>query len=392
MTAQTRFYFDHNASAPLVPEARAALVSALTAGNPSSVHREGRGVRALVEDAREAIAGLVHAAPDGVVFTSGASEAANAALVPLWHRDGMPVAISRLAVLETDHPCTQEGGRFEPAAITRLPVDRDGRLLPEALTRWLEAAGGQTSMLAITLANNESGVIQPIEPIRAALAGRDVVFVADAVQAAGRRPLDIAALGADAVILSGHKIGAVMGVGALVLRDAAFAPLPLVRGGGQERRHRAGTEAVPAIASFAAAARLAARRSKGEIERLRSLRARLESALEARGAVIIGSGAERLANTIFVTAPGLRAETAQIALDLKGFAVSAGSACASGKVASSPVLAAHARAGLPIDPSLGAVRISFGFETTEAEIDAMEAAIAPLIERAAASQAVLHDA
>lgn len=378
---KSRLYFDYNASAPLLPEAREALIAALECGNPSSVHAEGRGARARIEEARRNVGALVGASPEQVVFTSGASEAANAVLTPHWQKGDDTVRIERLAVLETDHPCFAEGGRFSPGAITRLPVDRDGRLRLEALLRWLDESKGP-AMLAVTFANNESGVVQPIAPIRQALAGRDVLFVADVVQAAGRMPLDIHELGADAVILSGHKIGAAIGVGAMVLRDVSVAPTPLVRGGGQERRHRAGTEALPAIASFGAAACVALVRSSEEVARTRALRMRLEERLEAAGGTVIGKGAERLANTVFVSAPGLRAETAHIALDLQGFAVSAGSACASGKAAAGPVLRAHARAGLPVDPANGAVRISFAFEATEAEIDAIAFAITALVERA----------
>lgn len=389
MNANIRHYLDHNASAPLLPEARAAMLDAITVtGNASSVHREGRRARAIVEEARRDIAALVGATAEGVVFTSGASEAATAVLSPLWRRDGQPVEVARLAVAETDHPCLQEGGRFGSARVERLAVDRNGYIRADVLERWLEGGRGVTSILAITLANNESGVVQPMAPIRAAIDGHDVVFVVDAVQAVGRLPVDLASLGADALILSGHKIGALMGIGALVLRDPEFCPAPLIVGGGQERRHRAGTEGVPAIASFGAAARVAAARSTQDIRRLSGLRARLEERLRAAGGVVIvGEGVERLPNTVLVAAPGLRAETAQIALDLQGVAVSAGSACASGKVGASPVLAAHARAGLDIDPAAGGVRVSFGYETGEDAIDAVAEALGALIRRAAPAEA-----
>lgn len=384
MGGTRRLYFDHNASAPLLPQARDAMLEALTeAGNPSSVHREGRRARGIVEDARRSVAELVGAPPEGVIFTSGASEAANAALSPMWQRGGETLSVSRMAVVETDHPCFREGGRLGADRVTKLPVDRHGHLVVDALRAWLHEPTEDTPLLAITLANNESGVIQPIAPIRKALAGRDVLFLVDAVQAAGRMPLDIAALGADAVLLSGHKIGAAIGVGALVLADPFTCPSPLIVGGGQERRHRAGTEAVPAIASFGAAARIASARTGEEVGRLLALRERLEERLAGVGATIVGAGVARLPNTVFFAAPGLRTETAQIALDLKGFAVSGGSACASGKVAASPVLAAHHRAGLPVDLEGGAIRVSFGYETAEDEVDAIADALCELVERAA---------
>ena len=384
MDATRRHYFDHNASAPLLPQAREAMLQALAeAGNPSSVHREGRRARAIVEDARRSVAALAGASPEGVIFTSGASEAANAALSPLWQRGEETLRVSRMAVVETDHPCFREGGRLGADRVTKLSVDRDGHLVVDALRAWLHEPTEDTPLLAITLANNESGVIQPIAPIREALAGRDVLFLVDAVQAAGRMPLDIAALGADALLLSGHKIGAAIGVGALVLADPFTCPAPLIVGGGQERRHRAGTEAVPAIASFGAAALVAASRSEADALRLRSMRARLEARLSRSGAIVVGLSAERLPNTVFFAAPGLRTETAQIALDLKGFAVSGGSACASGKVAASPVLAAHHRAGLPVDLEGGAIRVSFGYETAEDEVDAIADALCEIVERAA---------
>lgn len=385
MMGTRRHYFDHNASAPLLPEARDAMLDALDeAGNPSSVHAEGRRARARVEDARRSVAALAGGSTEGVIFTSGASEAANAALSPVWLRGADTVRVGRMAVVETDHPCTREGGRLGADRVTRLPVDRNGLLIVETLREWLDRPGEGTPLVAITLANNESGVVQPVGPILEVLKGRDALFVVDAVQAGGRMPLDVAALGADALLLSGHKIGAAIGVGALVLADPETCPAPLVVGGGQERKHRAGTEAVPAIASFGAAATIAAARSEADRARLLVLRDRLEHRLHAAGdLVVIGEGATRLPNTVFLSAPGLRSETAQIALDLKGFAVSGGSACASGKVAASPVLAAHARAGLPLDLNDGAIRVSFGYETLEAEIDAIADALAELIGRAA---------
>lgn len=386
---QRRTYLDYNASAPLLAEARAALVDALSLeGNPSSVHAEGRRARQVVEAARRVVADLVGGAAENVVFTSGASEAASTCLVPTWISQGRELSVGRLAVLDTDHPSVRDGGRFDPTCMTRLAVDRDGVIDLRALTAWLDALpANEHAMLALTLANSETGVLQPIEAIAEAISGRKLVLVVDAVQAAGRYPLEIGSLNADAVILSGHKIGAAKGIGAFVLRDTGMQPMPLVTGGGQEKRRRAGTEAVPAIASFGAAARVAAVRSR-EPERLLALRDRLERGLAALGAGfrIAGGSAPRLPNTAMVACDGFRAETAQIALDLAGFAVSAGSACSSGKVGPSHVLAAMHRAGAELDPNHGAIRISFGYETTADEIDAVVAELGRLARRAGGSE------
>ena len=370
-----RIYLDHNASAPLLPEAREAAVAALALANPSSTHREGRAARAACEAARLAVARLVGGdgdvvPPENVIFTSGATEAAAQLLSPRWLVGGETVDIFRLAVIETDHPATREGGSFAPAAITRLPVDRDGVVDLRALAEWASASEAP-GLLALSWANSETGVIQPLAAIRDAIAGRPVRLVLDAAQRAGRLPVDLAATGADAVILSGHKMGALKGVGAIVLASLSTRPFALLRGGGQERGMRAGTEALPAIASFGAAAEVARRRLGGSQSPLHDRRAWLEQQVSSRlpGAAILGRDAERLPNTAAIVHPGVKAETAQIALDLAGVAVSAGSACSSGKVGPSHVVAALADAGLPIDPGLGAIRVSFGFEPEKSALE-----------------------
>ncbi|MBO0902059.1 cysteine desulfurase family protein [Jiella sonneratiae] len=372
-----RIYLDHNATAPLLDEARDAAMAALDLANPSSTHREGRAARAAVEAARAGVARLVGGAEgnvpaENVVFTSGATEAATQLLSPRWLLGGQAATIGALAVLETDHPATREGGRFDPAFLTRLPVDRHGVVDEGALAAWAERAGaGGTAMLALSWANSETGVLQPLEAIRAILdarrgAGR-ILLVLDAAQVAGRLAVDLVATGADALILSGHKMGAAKGVGAIALKDVSTRPFALLRGGGQERGMRAGTEALPAIASFGAAAAALAPDVAVRCDRLAAMRRGLEAALTARlpQALILGGAAERLPNTVAVAHPGVKAETAQIALDLAGIAVSAGSACASGKVGPSHVVAAMAGAGLAVDPGLGAIRVSFGAETKE---------------------------
>lgn len=384
-----RIYLDYNATAPLLPEARAALIDALDrSGNPSSVHAEGRRARAIVEDARRKVAALVGAAPEAVVFTSGATEAAATCLSPDWIEGGSEIPLGRLAVVETDHPCLRSGGRFAPRAVTRLPVDAEGRLRPEALGDWLSLAGETApGMLALTLANSETGVLQDLANVSRALAA-DAVVVVDAVQALGRLPLDITELGCHALILSGHKIGAASGVGAYVLGDPRLTPSPLLTGGGQEKGRRSGTEAVAAIASFGAAAEVARERlTSGAAARLLALRRRLEERVADLGEVlVVAAAAGRLPNTVMLAIAGMRAETAQIALDLAGFAVSAGSACASGKVGASHVLEAMREAGAPVDPSTGAIRVSFGYETVIGDIDAFAEAFRVLLRRSATRQ------
>lgn len=382
-SSRQRIYLDHNASAPLVPEARDAIISALSdTGNPSSVHAEGRRSRLLIEGARRDLAELVGGAPSGVVFTSGASEAATTCLSPVWIEQGREVQIERLAVLDTDHPCIRDGGRFVPSHVTRLRVDGQGRLLIEDLKSWLANRSGVRGLLALTLANSETGVVQDLAAIRDTIGDSPVLLVIDAVQMAGRMPLDVQALGADALIVSGHKIGAAKGVGAYVLRDEHRSPLPLLKGGAQERRQRAGTEAVALIAGFGAAARLAISRSFEDRRALRVRREALERGLlrADENVVILGLEAERLPNTVSFYSPDRSAETAQIALDLAGLAVSAGSACTSGKVGASHVLRAMEEGGLPIASEMGAIRISIGYETTDNDIEMFVAAFARHVE------------
>lgn len=365
---ETRLYLDHNASAPLLAEARDAIVAALgVEGNASSVHMEGRAAKALLARARGDVAALVGAEPDGVVFTSGATEAASTCLTPLWAKDGRDAHVSRLAVLDTDHPCIREGGRFAPDGVTRLPVTADGVVRLDALDAWLAAGPG---VVAFCGANSETGVLQPAREIVQRCREAGAIVICDAVQMAGRVALDIRALGADVLILSAHKLGGPRGIGAFVLGSTALRPAPLLTGGAQETRQRAGTEATALIAGFGAAARLAAN-VEADGARLRTLRDRLEGGILAlsREFQILGVGAERLPQTAMFHHLALRAETAQIAMDLAGIAISAGSACSSGKVGGSTVLEAMARGGAPVDPAMGALRVSFGRETDEAAVD-----------------------
>lgn len=364
MTRQ-RAYLDYNATAPLLPEAREAMVAALDMhGNPSSVHAEGRAARELVSKARANIARLCGAQPAHVIFTSGATEAASHVLTPDFRMGRAPVRLESLLIGATEHPCVLAGGRFAADAVEMLAVDPNGVIDADALRSALGARAGGQFMLALQLANNETGVIQPIREIADIVHEAGGVMVVDAVQAAGRLPIDMEALGADFLFISAHKIGGPKGVGALVSRGETFMPAPLVIGGGQEKGHRAGTENLAGIAGFAAAAE-AAIDGLSAMPDLAARRDELEAWMRrtAPDVIIHGARAERLANTSYVSLPGLKAETAQIAFDMEGIAVSSGSACSSGKVGASHVLKS-----MGADADLGAVRISLGAATTVEDI------------------------
>lgn len=366
-----RAYLDWNASAPLRLEARAAMMAALDqVGNPSSVHHEGRTARHLVEQARERVAALVGAEPRNVVFTSGGTEANMMALSPALETPENRAGFDRLMISAVEHASVRVGGSFASSEIEEIPATGDGMVDIGALERRLaelQRQGARPPLVSIMAANNETGVIQPVEAAAAVVHGAGSVLHVDAVQAVGRIPFDISGSGADVLTVSAHKLGGPQGVGALIKRSAALhLAKPLLRGGGQERGTRAGTENVAGIAGFGAAAASAMATMAADGERMRSLRDRLEAGLAGGPTVVFGRHAERLPNTSLFAAPGLRAETALINLDLDGFAVSSGSACSSGKVAASHVLAAM---GVPENLSSGAIRLSIGPATSENEID-----------------------
>lgn len=353
-----RAYLDHNATTPLSPGARAAVVAALDLlGNPSSVHGFGRAARKLVEDARERVAALAGAAPAQVVFTSGGTEANNQALAGAGRR--------RLLVSSIEHDSVLQAAEGGPQAAERIPVRPDGVADLAALQRLLRT-DGEPALVSVMLVNNETGVIQPVAEAARIAHAAGALFHCDAVQAAGRLPIDMNDLGVDLLSLSAHKIGGPKGVGALIVRDG-LAVAPLLRGGGQEHRRRAGTENVPGIAGFgrAAAEALAGLPEAGRLAELRDdIEARLRAA--APGVALHGAGAPRVANTSCVSMPGVPAEIQLMALDLAGVAASAGSACSSGKVRPSHVLAAM---GVPDALASAALRVSLGRETTRAEAD-----------------------
>jgi cysteine desulfurase len=345
-------YLDWNATAPLRPEVRAAVAEAMDRwGNPSSVHRRGRAARHTIERAREAVAALLgNTDPSGVIFVSGGTEANHLALLGTCRE--------RVLVSAVEHDSVRS---VVPAAEI-IPVDPDGLVALDALDRLL-ATDPRPALVSVMYANNETGVVQPVADIAALTRRHGALFHCDAVQAAGKVALDAGSIGADLVTLSAHKIGGPPGVGALLVTgDTELAPL--LRGGGQERRRRAGTENLPGIAGFAAAAAAA---EAWVYHRVGALRDGLETEITAIApeAVVLGAAAPRLPNTSAIAMPGVAAETQVVALDLDGVMVSAGAACSSGKVGPSHVLAA-----MRVDPEIAAstIRVSLGWSTSEAEI------------------------
>ena len=368
MTGNT--YLDYNATAPIRPEVSQAVTEALSAtGNASSVHAFGRGQRARIEAAREAVAALARAPEAGVVFTAGGSEANNLALRGCGRR--------RLLVSAGEHESVLRAR--DDAEL--IPLDSDGRLRLDRLEAIL-AEPGPPALVSVMLANNETGVIQPVAEAAALAHAGGALLHCDAVQAAGRLPLDMSALGADLLSLSAHKLGGPQGVGALLLAEGLEIDA-LIRGGGQERRRRAGTENVAGIAGFGVAARLARDDLTG-VDRLAALRDDLEARARSLfpGLIVAGEGVPRLPNTSCLAIPDCAAETLVIALDLAGVAVSAGSACSSGKVETSHVLRAM---GLPDAVAGAAIRVSLGWASQAGDIglflDALAAHTARVRER-----------
>ena len=358
-------YLDHNATTPIRPEAAAALAAALAeGGNPSSVHGPGRAARRTVENARHHVAALVNARPTQVIFTASGTEANNQALRATGCASVLVTAIEHDSVLKAR----------PDAAI--VPVRPDGIVDLAALAALL-AEGKAPALVSVMLANNETGVIQPVAEVAGLCARHGALLHCDAVQAAGRIPIDMGALGVDYLTLSSHKIGGAPGAGALIARDGT--PLePLIRGGGQERGMRAGTENTLAIAAFGAAAQLA----REPLTHLAALRDDMEARLlaAAPGARIFGKGSPRLPNTTQFSMPGVPSETQVIALDLDGVAVSAGAACSSGRVEPARVLLAM---GVDEATASSAIRISLGWTTTAADVDRLVASWCALYRRAA---------
>ena len=373
MRDQPRTYFDYNASAPLLDHAREVMVGALADyGNPSSVHFEGREARRTIEIARQQLAELIGANPANVIFSSGATESAMHALSPVLRAGGRELALSKLYVSATEHPCVLGGGRFSQDQISILGVQENGRLDLDSLENALSSHdfGEGYPMVAVQLANNETGVVQPVEKIAETVHSHDGILVVDAVQACGKMQFTIGDTGADLLILSSHKIGGPKGAGALLLANGNLSPQPLITGGGQENYHRGGTENVAAIAGFGAACEWHGQNLTKNIKKY-ALRDSIEAGIstisleagnEVSQPVFFGKSEIRLGNTSCFAVPGVKAETALVALDLEGISVSTGSACSSGKVKKSHVLDAM---GVEPQEIAGALRISVGWDSNE---------------------------
>lgn len=366
----SRIFLDHNAGAPVLPPAlEAAMAAARAGGNASSVHTEGRAQRARIEAARRAVADLAGASPQGVVFTSGGTEANVFALSPSMREKGHEIRLDRLLIGASEHPSVRAGGRFSADRIETIAVDGEGLIDLDALDRALAAAAvrGERALVSVQLANSETGVIQPIAAIARRVRATGALLHCDAVQGAGRMALDHPDLDVDLMSLSAHKIGGLPGCGALISRNPEIVPAPLLPGGGQESNRRAGTQNAPGIAAFGEAA-AAARRNLREITNLVARRDWFEEQLLSicSNVKVLGAGAPRLANTSMVAFGGVRAETAVIAFDLEGVAISAGSACSSGKVGASHVVEAM---GVAADLASGALRFSLGNDTSREDLD-----------------------
>jgi cysteine desulfurase len=359
-------YLDHNASTPVRPEVAEAVRAALRdlPANPSSTHREGQRARAAVEAARDDVAALVGAKPSEIVFVSGGTEGDHLALVggALARRDaGRRVAYSAIEH-HAVHGAAMLLGEMGFTHV-ELPCGRDGVTPAESV----DALPPDTVFVSVMMANNETGVIQPVAGIAARAHARGMRVHCDAVQAAGKVAVDVNALGADYLVISGHKFGGPKGAGAVVVREGAPL-LALQRGTAHERGRRGGTENVPGIVGLGLAARLAAAGLAQESARLLALRTRFEGGLrEAMPDVVVhGVSAPRLPNTVNASFPGARTDHLLLALDARGIAASAGAACASGAVSVSPVLAAME---VPLELAISAIRFSFGHTTTADEIE-----------------------
>jgi len=365
-----RVYLDWNATTPLRVEARDAMFAAYDLiGNPSSVHAEGREARRLVEDARATLAAAVGALPRNVVFTSAGTEANALALSPgLRGPSGRPV--ERLLVSAIEHASVLAGGRFPADKLGQIRVSGSGVIDLGHLKALL--GDGPPALVSIMAANNETGAIQPVAEAARIVHEAGGLMHADAIQALGKIPFDINAVGADLATFSAHKIGGPKGVGALVVAEGLAGLEPVLRGGGQEQSRRAGTENVAGIAGFGAAVKVALQALPEDAERIATLRDRLENGIRAiAGGMVFAQNVQRLPNTVLFTAPGLKAETAVIGFDLEGVAVSSGSACSSGKVQPSHVLSAM---GYDAAVAQGAVRLSLGWSTEPDDINrALEA-------------------
>ena len=374
-----RVYLDHNATSPPRPEAIEALDLALSRGpgNPSSIHSEGRAARALIEEARERVAALAGSSAGEVVFTSGGSEAIAAAVRGVCDR--APSEMKRIVVSAVEHSAVLEAAQQASRrgfVVVKVPCGREGRINSERFRMHL---GPDVALAALQWANNETGVVQPVDEIGEACREAGVAFFVDAVQAVGKVPVDPRKVHVDLMAISGHKVGAPQGTGALIVRDG-LELAPLIVGGAQEKRRRGGTPAVAALAAFGAAASAVMAQRKEERSRVLRLRAKIETRLRELFPDIRfhGQAAPRIPNTVNFALPGIPGETLAIALDLAGFAVSTGSACASGAVEPSHVLLGM---GYDEEEARCAVRVSLGWSSTASDVDRFVSAFPDAVEQ-----------
>ncbi len=372
--AKEAVYLDHNAASPLRPEARAALIAALDlTGNPSSVHGHGRALRNLIETGRQQVAGLAGAEPRQVVFTGSATEAITQAIVG----GAKAFPTGAVALSAGEHAAVQKAAEATGLPVWTFGLDAEGRIDLDQLAAVLARADAEnvTLLVAVHWVNNETGVIQPVERINAMVGPTRHTLFVDAVQAFGKLPLEFAASAPDMMAISGHKIGGPAGIGALLVKAHADT-VRLIPGGGQEQGRRGGTEAAALIAAFGAVAEASAY----DRDAMTALTAHVERGLQAFApeTVIFGHGANRIGNVTNFAVPGLGNATAMMALDLMGLSVSSGSACSSGKVGASHVLAAM---GVPKDLAGSALRVSFGWNSTMADADAFLAGFETLLSR-----------
>ena len=361
----TRVYLDHNATTPLDPRARAAMLPWLGErwGNPSSIHREGQEAREAVEEARSRVAGLIGARPEEVIFVASGSEANNTVLAGALPRLG---AGGRVVISALEHPSVRASAHELESFGAKVTVVRPGRDGVVDAAAVEAALGDDTRLVCLMLASNEIGTLQPVTEVARRCRERGVPIHCDAVQAAGKVPVRIDELGVDTLTLGAHKFHGPLGAAALWVRSGVELR-PFLRGGGQERRRRASTENVAAIAGFGEAARCAARELPARHARLQALRDGFEAGLGAIDDVRVHcQGSPRLPNTSHFAVAGVEGEALTIRLDLAGFAVSTGSACASGAVEPSPALLAM---GLSAQEALSSLRVSFGMTNTEEEAD-----------------------
>lgn len=356
-------YFDYNATAPALPQVAEAVARVMTeGGNPSSVHSDGRRAQSKVDDARQKVATLVGSSARDIIFTGGGTEANTLGLKGLISSQN----IERLLVSATEHPSILDLARSVSIEVEIVPVDRNGLVELDAFRSLLE--GGRTTLVSVMLANNETGVIQPVRELAGIAKSTGAFFHTDAIQAAGKIPVNFKDFGVDMLSVSAHKFAGPQGVGALVLRSG-LELAPLTHGGGQELGRRSGTENVAGIVGMGVAAEIVLAKLHGQSSTA-SLRDSLEAALKAAApeAVIVGEDVPRLPNTTLVALPNVAAETQVIQMDLAGFSVSSGSACSSGKVSRSHVLDAM---NLGDELTGSAMRISLGWGTSESEVAAL---------------------